>query len=501
MDFSSVSSIDKRKTADVLVLPLWQVKKGAECAAKCGALKSHAAGPVSAGDFKGKEGEVVFVYPSKNKEKRVVLLGLGKEKELSLESLRRSFSNLVKFCQKKEGVTSLNVLLPETKQLSKEDVARGVSEGMYLANYSFDKLKKDSLKNGGQTVILKKVAFIGADRSLMMKVNKTKLLCESVHFARDLVNGNADEVNPQYLASLAKKLGKDLPKVKTTVFDKKRIEKEGMGLLLAVNRGSLNDPAFIIMEYKGAPKSKDKTVLVGKGVTYDTGGLNLKPSGSMETMKCDMAGSAVAFGTIHAAASMGLNVNLTAVVAATENGIDSKSYKPGDVYSGYTGKTVEIGNTDAEGRLTLAEALAYAESKLSPTRIIDFATLTGAIVIALGEETIGMMSNDDELSKSFSRAGEETYERVCRLPLYKEYRDQLKSDIADISNLGGRPAGSITAGLFLQEFVGETPWVHFDIAGTAYLSKARRYNPKNATGSGVRLMVEYLQNLTVKGKK
>ncbi|MFT4552493.1 MAG: leucyl aminopeptidase [Chlamydiales bacterium] len=501
MDFSSVANVDKRKAADVLVLPLWQVKDGAECAVKCGALKSHVTGPVSAGDFKGKEGEVVFVYPSQNKESRIALLGLGKEKDLSSETLRRSFASLVKSCQKKEDVTSLNVFLPDTKYLSKEAVSRGVSEGLYLANYSYDKLKKDSLKNGGKTVTLKKVAFIGADRALMLKMNKIGLLCESVHFARDLVNGNADEVNPQYLASLAKDLGKKLPKVKTTVFDKKRIEKEGMGLLLAVNRGSRNDPAFIIMEYKGAPKSKDCTVLVGKGVTYDTGGLNLKPTGSMETMKCDMAGSAVAFGTIYAAASMGLNVNLTAVVAATENCIDAKSYKPGDVYSSYSGKTIEIGNTDAEGRLTLADALAYAEKNLSPTRMIDFATLTGAIVIALGEETIGMMSNDEGLSGAFSKAGEETYERVCRLPLYKEYRDQLKSDIADISNLGGRPAGSITAGLFLQEFVGKTPWVHFDIAGTAYLSKARRYNPKNGTGSGVRLMVEYLQNLTVKGKK
>jgi leucyl aminopeptidase len=283
--------------------------------------------------------------------------------------------------------------------------------------------------------------------------------------------------------------------VKATVFDKKRIQKEKMGLLLAVNQGSSIDPAFIILEYKGNPKSKDHTVVVGKGVTYDTGGLNLKPTGSMETMKCDMSGAACALGTIHAAASLGLKVNLTAVIPSTDNSIDSKSYKPGDVYSSYLGKTVEIGNTDAEGRLILADALAYASKNLKPTRMINFATLTGACVIALGEETSGLMSNNDPLAESISRAGNETFERAWRLPLFEEYKSQLDSDIADISNTGGREAGTITAALFLQEFVGNTPWAHLDIAGTAYLKKSRRYHPKNGTGVGVRLMIQLLENL------
>ncbi len=233
---------------------------------------------------------------------------------------------------------------------------------------------------------------------------------------------------------------------------------------------------------------------MGKGITYDTGGLSLKPTSGMQDMKCDMSGAATALGTIFAAAKIGLKKNVTAIVPSTENCIGSKSYKPGDVYIGYSGKTVEIDNTDAEGRLILADALAYASKKLKPSRIIDFATLTGAIIVALGEETTGMMSNNDELAAQLAKAGEATYERVWRLPLFEEYKQQIKSDVADLKNSGGRDASSITAALFLQEFIGDFPWAHLDIAGTAHLSKARRYHPKNGTGVGIRLMIEFLEN-------
>ncbi len=498
MKFSTVATFEKRKQADLLAIPFWKVKKKVEAASTVSDFKAYAKVPLELKDFKGSEGEIVTVYPQNgNKEKRYVLLGLGDKDKLTVESLRRAYAKLVSFCQSKKDVKDLNLLLPQGSELTENSVAQGVAEGLLLSNYSFDKLKHDSLKKDPAQFI-EKVIFIGASKKELAIANKAQAICEGVYTARDLVNGNADDVTPQTLASTARSLAKKFPSIKTTVFDKKRIEKEGMDLLLAVSRGAAVDPAFIIMEYKGAPKSKETTVVVGKGVTYDTGGLNLKPTGSMETMKSDMSGSATAFGTIVAAATMGLKANVTAVVAATENGIDSNSYKPGDVYSSYSGKTVEIGNTDAEGRLTLADALAYSVKKLSPTRVVNFATLTGAMVIALGSETTGMMTNDESLAEKFSEAGEATFERVWRLPLFKEYRDQLKSDIADINNIGGRDAGSITAGIFLQEFVEKTPWVHFDIAGTAYLSKARRYNPKRGTGVGVRLMIEFLENL---GKK
>lgn len=491
MEFAIVENFDKRKNADILVLPYW--KKKVESAADIGKLQTQVQGPIEAGDFVGKEGEVVFLYLQSLPEKRVALLGLGEQEKITVEKLRRAYASLTKACRQKK-IKDLNLVVPAIPSLTEENILSGISEGLLLSNYVFEKLKQHSIKEE-PTVLLKKATLIGVGKKALAITKKISGICEGVYLARNLVNGNADDVNPQYLAHFTKQLAAKLPHVKTTVFDKKRIEKEKMGLLLAVSRGSDVDPAFIIMEYKGNPKSKDNTVIVGKGVTYDTGGLNLKPTGSMETMKCDMGGAATAIGTLFAAATIGLKVNVTVVIPTTENSIGKLSYKPGDVYTSYAGKTVEIGNTDAEGRLILADALAYVKEHLKPTRIIDFATLTGAIEIALGAETTGLMSNQDALADSLMRSGFHTYERLCRLPLYEEYKEQLKSDIADIKNVGGRPGGSITAALFLQEFVGDIPWAHCDIAATAFLSEARRYHPKHGTGIGVRLMIDFLENL------
>jgi leucyl aminopeptidase len=266
--------------------------------------------------------------------------------------------------------------------------------------------------------------------------------------------------------------------------------------LLAVARGSAVEPTFIILHYKGVARSKDHTVIIGKGVTFDTGGLNLKTSG-METMRDDMSGAATALCTVAVAAALNLPVNVTAVVAATENAIDARSYKPGDVYKGYSGMTVEIGNTDAEGRLTLADALAYTVKELKPTRMIDFATLTGSMVVALGEGMSGLFCNEETLANSLLDSSQRTSEILWRMPLFEPYKEQLKSDIADIKNVGGRAAGSITAALFLQEFVQNVSWAHIDIAGTAF-GKEKGYVPKNGVGFGVRLMVDFLENLSKK---
>ena len=493
MNFTTVDTLDKRKHADALVLPYWIEKKAAVPAASSGTIAQHVKGAIDTGDFSGKEGEVAILYAAGQPEKRIILLGLGAQDKITVEKLRRSYSNLTKACRQKK-LKELNILVPKIPALTADDVVRGVCEGLLLTNYVFDGLKHEGTKKE-PTVLLSKITLIGVGKKTLVETKKFLGIAEGVYLARNLVNGNADDVTPQYLVHCAKELATTFSHVKTTIFDKKRLEKEKMGLILAVARGSAVDPALIIVEYKGDPKSKDHTVIVGKGVTYDTGGLNLKPTGSMETMKCDMGGAATALGTIVAVASNQMKVNVTAVIPTTENAIGKNSYKPGDVYTSYTGKTVEIGNTDAEGRLILADALAYASQHLKPTRIIDFATLTGAMEITLGAETTGIMSNHDALANSLMHAGDDTYERLCRLPLYEEYKDQLKSEIADIRNIGGRSAGSITAAIFLQEFVGQTPWVHCDIAGTAYLSDARRYNPKHGTGVGVRLMLSFLENL------
>jgi leucyl aminopeptidase len=494
MKFEATPKIESRKSADLLVLPFWKEKKKALPAADFKALYPLVEGPLAAEDFSGKEGEVVIIYVQGQKEPRIALLGLGEQEKASTDKLRRAYAAIARASRPRK-IQEINILLPSrTKELSEVDVVRGLSEGLLLANYSFDKLKQECIKEQ-PTVLLKKATLIGASAEEVASAEKYAGIAVGVYATRDLVNGNADDINPQYLAKYAQDLAKRLPNTKASVFDRKRIEKEKMGLLLAVNRGSHRDPAVIIIEYIGNPKSKDVTALVGKGITYDTGGLNLKPTGSMETMKCDMGGAGAVLGIITAAATIGLKANLIGIIPTTENAIGPASYKPGDVYTSYTGKTVEIGNTDAEGRLVLADALGYTVKNFKPNRIIDFATLTGAIDIALGAEATGMMSNQDELAQAIERAGNETFERVWRLPLFDEYKEQLKSDIADIKNIGGRPAGAITAAYFLKEFVGDTPWVHCDIASTAYLGDARRYLPKHATGVGVRLTIQFLENL------
>jgi len=495
MEFGIASNLEKRKKADLLVLPYWKGKNKPEGAATISkAMEKCSSGPIQANDFTGKESEIIIVYDETFPEKRVALLGLGEKEKVTTEKLRRAYCSLTKTCRQKK-IQDINLVLPTVASMDHKGIIRGVCEGLLLANYAFDQLKNHSLKDS-PTVLLTKVTLIGASQHDLDQAKKYAGIAEGVYFTRDLVNGNADEVTPQHLAAVARGLAKTFPNIKATIFDKKRIEKEKMGLLLAVARGSAHDPAFIVLEYKGDPMSKEHTVIVGKGVTYDTGGLNLKPTGSMETMKCDMGGAATAFGVILAASTTGLPVNVTAVVPATENAMSALSYKPGDVYKSLVGKTVEIGNTDAEGRLILADALAYTCKHLKPTRIIDFATLTGAIDHALGAETTGLMSNDDALAEELLKAGNETYERLCRLPLYEEYRDQLKSEIADIRNIGGKGAGSITAAKFLEEFVDKkVPWAHCDIASTAFLAEARRYHPKHATGIGVRLMMQFLEQI------
>lgn len=493
MDFLTIASLKSRKEADLLVIPFFKSHKQAQAAFDIDPFKKILADPLATHDFLGKEGEIMFLYVSGQQEKRLALLGLGDESDITVEKLRKSYSSVTKECRRKK-LGKVNLCLPRCPSMAQADVARGVSEGLLLANYAFDALKYDAIKDN-KAVLIEKVTLIEGSKADLAIAEKVAVICEAVNFVRDLVNGNADDVTPQHLAAVARGLEKTCKHVKTTVFDKKRIEKEKMGLLLAVNRGSNTDPAFIIIEYKGNAKSTDHTVIVGKGITYDTGGLFIKPRGSMETMKDDMAGGAAAMGIIHAVAALGLKVNVTAVIPSTENSIGPKSYKPGDVYTSYAGKTIEITDTDAEGRLVLADALAYAVKHLKPSRIIDMATLTGSIMIALGEEASGLMSNNDALADLLARAGSETGERVWRMPMYEEYKESLKSDIADMKNSGGRLAGASIAATFLMEFIGKIPWAHLDIAGTAFHGDSKRYHLKYATGVGVRLITSLLESL------
>lgn len=473
MKFSFTPHLEKG--FDLLLLPFWE---GGRAAADYTSLQISAA----VKDFIGKSGDTAFCYDG---EQRILLLGLGKQETATVEVLRRAYSSAVKAAATKK-IKQMGVLFPKCKQ--KSEFLQGICEGLLLTNYSFT-YKVDSLKEA-PIVLLEKVTFIGIEKEKSLE--KIQTIVGGVHFVRDLINGNADD-KIEKLLHAAKTLH---PKVKATIFDKKKLEAEEMGLILAVNRSSSQNPYLIQVSYQGNSKSKEHVVLVGKGITYDTGGLSLKPTDGMWTMKCDMSGAATVLGAVKVAAELGLKVNVTAVAPVTENCIGSKSYKLGDVYRAYSGKTIEINNTDAEGRLVLADALGYSVANLKPSCIIDLATLTGACVVALGEEIAGLFSNDEELADQLMNSSEKTDELLCQIPVYNDYKEAFKSEIADMTNSGGKEAGAIKAALFLQEFVGKTPWAHIDIAGPAYPVKPKHYNPMKGTGYGLRLLVDFLEGIS-----
>ena len=459
-----IKSAKQRLNEDVLLVPFAQGKGPA-------VKIDHPA----IDDFKGGESTTHLLYLD---GKRVILVGLGEEP--SDHAYRRAFAAGMRAAIRVEA-KSIAVALPAAKWFT------AVLDGLFSANDTFDDLRAKKVP------LVKEATLLKATPAQVKSAKQHFKLYEAIYWTRRLICRNADDLVPSKLAGEAKKLAKH-PKVKVTLFNKERIEKEKMGLLLAVGRGAKHPPAFIIAEYKGDPRSKEHTVLVGKGVTYDTGGLYIKPHGFMDTMKSDMSGAATVLGVIDAVARLGLKVNVTAVVPTAENAIGSDAFKPMDVYRSYSGKTVQIAHTDAEGRLLLADALSYAAKNLKPTRMVDLATLTGACVIALGEQVAGMMSDHDQVAKGLERASKVSGDRLWRLPLVHEYWKDMKSDIADFKNSGQRYGSSITAALFLQQFVEEVPWAHLDIAGVAFAKKPTALAPSQATGYGIKLLVEWLRS-------
>ncbi|MDP3916806.1 MAG: leucyl aminopeptidase [Nanoarchaeota archaeon] len=443
---------------------------------------------ITNGQFSGEEEQRATLHL---RDLRLHTFGLGKEKELSKETLRKTASLIADYCLCLR-IPDINILLNIPK-ISPKDSAEAILDGILLGSYRFDKYKEKDEK----IVKLKSVTFhtTSKEKNIEESLRNSEITCNAANYVRDLQTENADVATPLYLEKHAREIAKKY-RLKIKVLDEKELKKIGAGLILAVAKGSRYPPRMIILEYNGNPKSKDKTAIVGKGITFDSGGLNIKPTGHMETMKEDMSGSAVCLGTIKAAAELKLKSNLIAVLSSAENAIGSASYKPGDVVTSLSGKTVEIGNTDAEGRLVLADALTYIEKNLKPARIIDIATLTGAVIIALGDYTAGMCGTDKETMKKLFRSGESTYERVWELPLHKEYISEVKSDIADMNNINySRKAGAIMGAAFLSKFVENTPWVHIDIAGTSWLDNGPRYYyQKGATGYGVRLLIDFLKN-------
>jgi leucyl aminopeptidase len=319
------------------------------------------------------------------------------------------------------------------------------------------------------------------------------MVARGVAFARDLVNSPGYAMTPARMGEEAVEMGQR-EGLKVTVLDKAQLTEQGFGGILAVGQGSANDPRFIVMEHGTADAGKPTICLVGKGLTFDSGGLSLKPAEAMDTMKSDMGGGAAVFGAMQVIAEMKLPLHVVGLVSSAENMPSSTAYRPGDIVRTLSGKTIEVLNTDAEGRIILADALFYAQ-RYNPAAIVELSTLTGAIIIALGPHATGLFATDQALADRLSRAGDASSERVWQFPMWDEYHEMVKSDIADLKNLGGRPAGSITAGTFLAAFVGDYPFAHLDIAGTAFSATAAKpYDSPGGTGVGVRLLIEFLRN-------
>ena len=418
---------------------------------------------------------------------KAIAIGLGKSADFSAEKVRKVVTDLVEFCNENSLENLHLVLLPGAKH--PETWPRAQAEALILSNYQFLVYKSDKKTNSLKVGTVYSEAKNGA-----VEVAAGIAYAEATCIARDLVNEPVITLTAPELGNRAKNIGKKYG-IKTEVLNKAKIESLKMGGLLSVNLGSPLPPVFIVMEYKPAkPKNKNPIVFVGKGIVYDTGGLSLKPTAqSMDFMKCDMAGGATAIAALAGIASMKLPYHVITLVPATDNRPGQNAYTPGDVITMYDGTTVEVLNTDAEGRLVLADALTYAK-KYKPELVIDLATLTGAAVIALGNQGIALMSNADEITKNkLKTSGNAVYERLAELPLWEEYGEQLKSDIADLKNIGGKGAGTITAGKFLEHFT-DYPWAHLDIATMAFLHSADSYRGKNGTGIGVRLLINFVEN-------
>ena len=445
-------------------------------------------------EFSGKKDESVTLYDLPEiKARRAVLIGLGKLENIELEGLRSMTGKAVKAGLSKE-LTNLWIALPSVDKLNldpSESIA-AMLEGACLGNHLFQKYKGDKKKKA-----LKQLNFT-AEKQVAAKFRhlcpKVAAVCEGTCLAREWVSTPSNDKTPEKFArsivSLAKK-----QRLKVQVLNEAQLKQNKFGALLAVAAGSQSKPSMVLLEHR-VPGAKKTVALVGKGVTFDSGGLNIKTGGFMADMKADMSGAAAVAATLITAARAKTKVNLIGAIPIVENMPSGQAIRPGDIIRSYAGKTVEIGNTDAEGRLILIDAMAYVIKKYKPKMVIDLATLTGACVVALGDKIAGVFSSDDDLAASIVASGQKTHERCWPMPLPEDYKELLKSDFADINNMpGSRYGGAITAALFISEFAGDTPWAHIDIAGPAYLKKANAYCGPGGSGFGVRLLMDWLDNL------
>ncbi len=452
---------------------------------------------LDSGDFLGKSGEILPIY-SQERPRRIFLIGLGKREEFERETFRKAVGNLIEKIQEKQREIALALRrLPEIEE--EFEIAQTATCVAGLASYKFDYyFRKNEHKSPQklETLILWGKGF--SEKDILAGARRGKLIVEATNLARDLANHPANVATPTMLAAKAKEMEVELG-VKTTILSRRQIEQLGMGAFGAVARGSREEPKFIVMEHGEKFAESGTIVFVGKGITFDSGGISIKPSKNMDEMKYDMAGGAAVFGLLWAAARLEIPLHVVGLVPATENLPDGHAYKPGDIVTSFSGQTIEVLNTDAEGRLILADALTYAQKYFSLDVLIDLATLTGAAVVALGHAGAAVMGNSEEVLAEVREAAERTGEKVWPIPLWKEYHEQLKSPVADMKNIGGGPGGLPVAGAFLENFVEIPRWVHLDIAGVAWSTEKKAYLSKGATGFGVRLLTDFLLKRAEKG--
>jgi leucyl aminopeptidase len=456
------------------------------------AVREAAREVTASGEVTGKIFETTLLhYPGKLKAKRLLLVGGGRAKNFSAFELRKMAGTAVRTLKPK-GVRSFAFVAPSSG-LGAEEAVRAIVEGAFVGDFDPDTYKSDRKDQKIDSITV----VVTEDQGRLQKaLEEARIIGESQNFTRDLVNEPSNRMTPTMLAEHAKKMAQEVG-LKCEVYGADKIKEMKMGAFWSVAQGSDEPPALIVLRYEpaGAPE-KPVLGLVGKGVTFDTGGISIKPADGMEKMKYDMAGGATMIGVMRAIALLKPKIKVTAIVCATENMPSGKAQKPGDVQIAMSGKSIEIINTDAEGRLVLADGLYYAR-QLGCTHLVDAATLTGACVVALGYVNAGVFANDDQMYERFSQALEKAGEKMWRMPLDEEYKESIRSNIADIVNSGGRWGGAITAAMFLKEFAEDTPWIHLDIAGTAWMEDNKTWIAKGPSGIAVRSLVEFAKDFSV----
>ncbi len=490
MEFSIKSGAPQAGRNGCLVVGVFEPRKLSGAAASLDrAAKGYLSGVVHRGDMQGKLGTTLLLHSVPNvAAERVLLVGLGREAVFRDKQYREAVAAAIRALNA-SGAEEASLHLTEL-MVGRRDAAWKVAHAVTVARecaYRFTRMKSGSEE---PEPALRRLTLSVNDRSALRRatagLEQGLAVAHGMSLAKDLGNLPPNVCTPSYLADQARELAKHY-RMKVQVLEREDMEKLGMGALLSVARGSAQPPKFITLEYRAGPKKAKPIALVGKGITFDTGGISLKPAAEMDEMKFDMCGAASVLGTLKAVGEMRLPVNVVGVIPTTENMPGGRATKPGDIVKSLSGQTVEILNTDAEGRLILCDALTYVE-RYQPAAVIDIATLTGACVIALGHVATGLFANDDALARELLNAGETAYDRAWHLPLWDDYQEQLKSNFADFANIGGRPAGAVTAACFLARFTNKYLWAHLDIAGIAWKSGKE----KGATGRPVPLLTQFL---------